>query len=176
MLLSPWLLAEWCSEGNREKRNCKWLSSSPLPKATAVFLPVVDTSLHEQLPVSLKPGERPGIPAPLLTLARCPALSGPKCILNSFKYLSTSLFRTWARPGDMEGVKSSPVWRLSAGRGKLTGGSIRHKAKAWPCSCLGPHLGNSALDAISKRENEGTEPAWTVNEAVMQSWETRGSW
>lgn len=28
-----------------------------LPKATAVFLPVADTSLHEQLPISLKPGE-----------------------------------------------------------------------------------------------------------------------
>lgn len=52
-------------------------------------------------------------------------------------------------------------------------GSIRHKAKVWPCYCHGPHLGDSELDAISKRENEGTEPAWTVNEAVIQSGETR---
>ena len=52
-------------------------------------------------------------------------------------------------------------------------GSIRHKAKEWPCSCHGPHLSDSELDAVSKKENEGTEPALTVNEAVMQSGETR---
>ena len=131
VLLSPWLLAEWCSEGSRDKRNCSGcaLLSCLKPQLSSyqwLIPPYVSSCLD------LKPGERPGIPAPLLTLARSPALSGPKCILNSFKYLSTSLFRTWARPGHMEGVKSSLC---------LEALSWQRKAHRWGASGTKPRSG-----------------------------------
>lgn len=55
------------------------------------------------------------------------------------------------------------VWVSQLAEEKLMG--IRHRATVWPCCCQRPYLGDSELDVVSKKANEGTEAAWTVNEA-----------